>query len=503
MANATAPAADSPPAPQQRLLVCGDACGSLAKLFTAAEAQASKVGSFDALMAVGAFLPGPGEKVDDDSASFLSGAKRVPLPTYFVDSSPALIQASPNGRVLCQNLYFLGGFGIRDICGLRVAYLSGRYDPELFENEDADFVGGAFTSRALQGLRRLVAEEDPRRKGLDVLLTCGWPAGIESKILEDALKPIDPDDSRPSWVSACAPALAELCLAVEPRYYLFGTADLFYQRPPFQAPRRGHVCRLIGLGKVGSTGKQRKWLHALSLSPMVSMKREELEKMPVGVTHCPFVPTTRKRPASPVHEEPDAKRQATKETAAEQALRALLSGDAAGFQQLSEGLPEVRTVIRRAQQQAPAAKAAVVQTQATKSSSGSTQAKAATTNGDQQSAKQEAAATDDDDPLKAAAADWLSKPPKKGVVRYTFKDQGQLGLRMSRDVPPWILEVRDGSLAAKKAPRVPVAGVVLAVNGYDLSQKGCEEAMESLKKRPVVLDILWPADQGTPLVNKA
>merc|ERR1719382_1266269 len=97
---------------------------------------------------------------------------------------------------------------------------------------------------------------------------------------------------------------------------------------------------------------------------------------------------------------------------------------------------------------------------------------------------------------KEVAEQWLKKDPKKGVVRYTFRESGPLGLRFSKDVPPWILEVRDGSLAAKKAPRVPVAGIVLAVNGYELSEKDCTEAMQALKKRPVILDVEWPIDQG-------
>merc|ERR1712050_604755 len=79
---------------------------------------------------------------------------------------------------------------------------------------------------------------------------------------------------------------------------------------------------------------------------------------------------------------------------------------------------------------------------------------------------------------KEAAAAWLEKAPQKGVVRYTFQNEGPLGLRFSRDVPPWILEVRDGSLSAKKAPRVPVGGIVLAVNGYELTEKDCHAAIE-------------------------
>jgi len=111
--------------------------------------------------------------------------------------------------------------------------------------------------------------------------------------------------------------------------------------------------------------------------------------------------------------------------------------------------------------------------------------------------------TEEDKAKREAAKQWLQRDPKKGTVRYTFKDEGPLGLRFSKDVPPWILEVRDGSLAAKKAPRVPVAGIVIAVNGYELNEKDCEEALQALKKRPVILDVEWPVDQGKPTVSRA
>jgi len=104
---------------------------------------------------------------------------------------------------------------------------------------------------------------------------------------------------------------------------------------------------------------------------------------------------------------------------------------------------------------------------------------------------------------KASADDFLTKAPATGVVRYTFNAQGRLGIRLSRDVPPWILEVADGTLAAKKAPRVPVGGVVLAVNGYELAKQDDQAAIEGLAKRPVILDIEWPTDQSRPSVNRA
>ena len=82
-------------------------------------------------------------------------AAQVPLPTYFVgdygegaEQVQSLAAADTTGRVqLCENLFFLRGSGIKEIAGLRVAFLSGKYDkvckqalrlPVLFEALPAD-----------------------------------------------------------------------------------------------------------------------------------------------------------------------------------------------------------------------------------------------------------------------------------------------------------------------------------------------------------------------------
>merc|ERR1712060_1008749 len=85
---------------------------------------------------------------------------------------------------------------------------------------------------------------------------------------------------------------------------------------------------------------------------------------------------------------------------------------------------------------------------------------------------------------KLAAEERLFSAPGDGVVRYTFKEHENLGLRFSRDVPPWILEVRDGSLGAKKAPRVPIGGIVVAINGYELDRPDDPIVPKFLKARP-------------------
>jgi len=104
----------------------------------------------------------------------------------------------------------------------------------------------------------------------------------------------------------------------------------------------------------------------------------------------------------------------------------------------------------------------------------------------------------DKEGIEAKKKDWMKHPPPKGTVRYIFEKEGPLGLRLSSDIPPWVLEVRDGSLAAKKAPRMPLGGIVTAVNTTKLSKANAAEVVKLLGVRPLALDVQWPSDQGLP-----
>eukprot|EP00927_Polykrikos_kofoidii_P037366 TRINITY_DN31510_c0_g4_i1.p1 TRINITY_DN31510_c0_g4~~TRINITY_DN31510_c0_g4_i1.p1 ORF type:complete len:604 (-),score=121.91 TRINITY_DN31510_c0_g4_i1:119-1852(-) len=529
-------AAEAARPPSFKVMVSGDVVGNVDKLFNTVAAQAAKVGNFDVMLCVGAFLPDAICSSDGGfERSYLTGEKAVPVETFFVDSGAAMVHAAPQGTTLCPGVHFLGGYGVRDVRGLRVAFLSGRYDPAVYDAPAAntvDFIGGAFTSRAVAELRRIVAE-DRKHRGIDILLTCGWPLDLEQKLPDDiSFRPPELMDDRP-WQQACAAPFAELCLALEPRYHLFGTADLFYQRPPFQAHKRGHVCRCIGLGRVGSTSKQRKWLHALSLSPMCLMKAEDLRQLPANATPCPFpvsaLAAKVARKCAPPEAPVSSATGASEDALPQKALAALLRGDFAAFQGFAEQLkskvvengaaitkkavertlePEIvpgnpSAHSEKALAVAGGDGAAPCGVTPSQSSIGLASTQAATLAATLLQETEGEQLTEEEREKKAAAKAWLSKGPEPGIVRFTFKNEGPLGLHLSKDVPPWILEVRDGSLAAKKAPRVPVGGIVVAVNGYELTEKDCQAAIQALKKRPVVLDVEWPEDQNKPLVNQA
>eukprot|EP00928_Gymnodinium_smaydae_P057618 TRINITY_DN40833_c0_g1_i1.p1 TRINITY_DN40833_c0_g1~~TRINITY_DN40833_c0_g1_i1.p1 ORF type:complete len:608 (-),score=141.79 TRINITY_DN40833_c0_g1_i1:73-1821(-) len=495
----------------RKVLVSGDARGGLARLFATVEAQAAKVGPFDALLCVGALLP-DASSADDAGAlasagAYLGGERGPPVATYFIDAGAALLHAAPEGRQLGENLHFLGAYGIREISGLRVAYLSGRYDPQLYETGDVDFVGGAFTCRAVRNLIALV--DSCEQKSVDMLLTCGWPAGLVAAMQEGTLRPTD----------AGAPPLTELCLALEPRYHIFGTGDVFHQHAPFKVRRGSHYCRCIGLGRLGSTGKERKWMHALKLSPMAHMKPEDLCQVPDNAAQSPFQAvedtcagsaassasasnapsiSASKRGEGEAEDEaaPPAKRQRSEgggqdapgsSESAQRALAALLAGNAAEYQEVLSSLETLRCTLPLPDALAKAESA--VDTSAASpdaSDAGGAAGKAAP-------------AAEEESEADKAAKQRLRRKPPKGCVRYTFEMWGPIGLRLSKDVPPWILEVKDGSLAARKAPRMPLGGIIVAVNGHELDHPASAELVpKALAARPVVLDVQWPRDQGLP-----
>ena len=53
-------------------------------------------------------------------------------------------------------------------------------------------------------------------------------------------------------------AVAELSVAMRPRYHFVGTEGQWYQRPPHrQGARCAHVCRLLAMAKVQEDKKQK------------------------------------------------------------------------------------------------------------------------------------------------------------------------------------------------------------------------------------------------------
>ena len=95
----------------------------------------------------------------------------MPLPCYFIDSSPALLAASEEGKEICENITFLGGCGVKMVEGIKIAYLSGVYSESTYEIKDIDdhFVAKHYTKKAVEKLSK------EAKDGVDLLVTQEWP----------------------------------------------------------------------------------------------------------------------------------------------------------------------------------------------------------------------------------------------------------------------------------------------------------------------------------------
>jgi len=80
-------------------------------------------------------------------------------------------------------------------------------------------------------------------------------------------------------------------------------------------------------------------------------------------------------------------------------------------------------------------------------------------------------------------------PPEEGIRRFEFtaEETGPLGLRFSGGFPPLILAVNAESFAGRKG--VPSNFEVHAINGLALVPQNRDVVMNSLKARPVTLDV--------------
>eukprot|EP00899_Mesostigma_viride_P019995 jgi/Mesvir1/27998/Mv20194-RA.1 len=299
----------------RKVLLCGDPQGRLHTLFKRVAAVNKSNGPFDVVFCVGQFFPSAPANAAAPPPSlelleYMSGQKEVPLPTYFiggyggpraeprrdaeaegeedahaaddnaVDPSAVL---PPDGGELCKNLYYLGRWGMQHINGLRVVYLSGR-PPKAApphggaaEGEDEEDEGEVERSAGLAALLAVA----PKEAGLvDLLLTDEWPRGVLTHTKPESLPP--GRDFR--FVGDAG--VATLAQRLQPRYIVAGREGIHVARDPY-ANSCGHVTRFLALAPVDNPAKH-KWLHALSLVPVMDMDEAALMQHPPNTTPCPF-----------------------------------------------------------------------------------------------------------------------------------------------------------------------------------------------------------------------
>ena len=119
-----------------KILVSGDVRGRFSALFKSVTKANKKAGPFSALLCTGRFFGdlAPTE-TDDELGPYLTGAKQVPVPTYFVlgsesEGSTSMVDGDmvESGGEICPGVHYLGRCGVKIIAGLRIAFLSGVHD---------------------------------------------------------------------------------------------------------------------------------------------------------------------------------------------------------------------------------------------------------------------------------------------------------------------------------------------------------------------------------------
>jgi hypothetical protein len=183
------------------------------------------------------------------------------------------------------------------------------------------FVDGCYTPLAIERLQEEIADVG----GVDMLLTCEWPAGIMKGLKEAWPEEMAFRKLLRSAAKQCASvAVAEVAAAAEPKYHIAGLGGLFWRRDPWKHERRGEVvqstgelrcgaCRMVMLGAIDGSSpgvvkkapqaagaerpasmalvdavkaKPQKWLHGLDLEPdKLSVEVENATPSPWSTKH--------------------------------------------------------------------------------------------------------------------------------------------------------------------------------------------------------------------------
>ena len=223
----------------------------------------------------------------------MNGDVNIALPTYFTLGKFTLPQQiidklESSDNEICPNLYFLGKRATTKTSeGLRIVTLGGSLDPAVTAGLSKD--------------KHLPFHTDGDAKALhgansaDILVTSNWPTSVRSR--SNIQLPEDAEEPPPEQ------CVADLCLALKPRYHFTTSDQFFYEREPFfhlteeEQPDTSSITRFISLAAFNNPTKQ-KWLYAFSIDP----KSAPPVTMAAGTTATPFN-VSRKRQRLPDQQE--------------------------------------------------------------------------------------------------------------------------------------------------------------------------------------------------------
>ncbi|XP_076298185.1 CWF19-like protein 1 isoform X1 [Lasioglossum baleicum] len=274
---------------KQKVLICGDVEGHFKFLFNKVEAINKKSGPFDFLLCVGNFF---GED-NIELEVYKNAAKHISVPTYIIGAnreSDLKNYPDEDGCEICHNLTYLGKRGVYTATsGLKIAYVSGT------ESNSSELKSICFNENDVVSIRNSCLRGQPSFRGIDVLLTSPWPAGITN---------LDPN--KPNFTYQGSKLIAWLAAQVKPRYHVSALEGIHYERPPYrnQSQQDGNMeiaTRFIALAPVVNTQKK-KWLYALNLTPVDRTRLSDLVMKTTDETNSPY-------PKSMLSNQPSAQRE--------------------------------------------------------------------------------------------------------------------------------------------------------------------------------------------------
>ena len=213
----------------------------------------------------------------EDVNALLQGSISVPLPTYFSLGSKVLplevIKRIESDEEICPNLFFLGRRGTyKTTEGIRIVTLGGTLVQErpAVDNAMTKYLPSYLESEA----RGLLGAHKA-----DIFLTNDWPMSIKT----GSSVAVPPEAQGPNEQQC----VAELTVALKPRYH-FSNSAFFWEREPFfhipdDESASKPITRFISLAPFNNDAKQ-KWLYAFSLDTSAPT----ITTIPAGVTASPL-----------------------------------------------------------------------------------------------------------------------------------------------------------------------------------------------------------------------
>ncbi|XP_064073797.1 CWF19-like protein 1 isoform X2 [Vanessa tameamea] len=264
---------------KQKTLVCGDVNGNFNILFSRVDSIVKKSGSFELLLCVGNFFGSDNSQLD----AYRMGTRKVPVTTYVFgpSNSEHVPYYCDEGSEIVPNVIYMGIRGIFTTSSdVKIAYLTGLSRRELGK----DIQNCTFEPSDCSAVRDACFRAQSEYRGVDMLITTLWPAGIQ----EDDCQKAEVEPERLSDL------ISWLSIHVKPRYHFAPSSEKYFERQPYrnQSVHQDYkecATRFIALAPVGNKTKE-KWIYACSLQPITKMRMTDLLQSTTDETACPYNP---------------------------------------------------------------------------------------------------------------------------------------------------------------------------------------------------------------------